>query len=61
MTEQKLGAKPGNGAVGGGGMASRSWWHAALYKGRSVGSSQLNTREIILQHVAQLKDKLYEE
>jgi hypothetical protein len=32
-----------------------------LYKGRSVGSSQLNTREIILQHVAQLKDKLSEE
>jgi protein-tyrosine phosphatase len=32
-----------------------------LYKGRSVGSRQLNTREIILQHVAQLKDKLYEE
>ena len=32
-----------------------------LYKGRSVGSSHLNTREIILQHVAQLKDKLSEE
>ena len=32
-----------------------------LYKGRSVGSTHLNTREIILQHVAQLKDKLYEE
>jgi protein-tyrosine phosphatase len=31
-----------------------------LYKGRSVGSSQLNTREIILQHVTQLKDKLFE-
>ena len=32
-----------------------------LYKGRSVDPSQLNTRAIILQHVAQLKDKLYEE
>jgi protein-tyrosine phosphatase len=32
-----------------------------LYQERSVGSSQLNTREIILQHVAQLKDKLYAE
>jgi protein-tyrosine phosphatase len=32
-----------------------------LYKGRSVDPTQLNTREMILQHVAQLKDKLYEE
>ena len=32
-----------------------------LYKERSIGTSHLNTREIILQHVAQLKDKLYEE
>jgi protein-tyrosine phosphatase len=32
-----------------------------LYKKRSVGSTHLNTREIILQRVAQLKDKLYEE
>ncbi len=32
-----------------------------LFKGRSIDLSQLNTREIILQHVAQLKDKLYEE
>jgi protein-tyrosine phosphatase len=32
-----------------------------LYKGRSIDLTQVNTREIILQHVAQLKDKLYEE
>ena len=32
-----------------------------LYKGRSIDPSQLNTKEVILQHVAQLKDKLYEE
>ena len=32
-----------------------------LFKGRSIDLSQLNTREIILQHVAQLKHKLYEE
>ena len=32
-----------------------------LYKGRSVSPTQLNTREIILRPVAQLKDKLYEE
>ena len=31
-----------------------------LFKGRSIDLSQLNTREIILQHVAQLKHKLYE-
>ena len=32
-----------------------------LFKGRSIDLSQINTREIILQHVAQLKDKLCEE
>jgi protein-tyrosine phosphatase len=32
-----------------------------LFKGRMIDPSQLNTREIILQRVAQLKDKLYEE
>jgi len=32
-----------------------------LFKGRSIDRTQLNTREIILQLVAQLKHKLYEE
>jgi protein-tyrosine phosphatase len=32
-----------------------------LFKGRSIDLSQLNTREMILQHVAQLKHRLYEE
>jgi protein-tyrosine phosphatase len=32
-----------------------------LYKGRSIDRAQLNTREMILQHVAQLKNRLYEE
>jgi protein-tyrosine phosphatase len=32
-----------------------------LYEGRSVDPSKLNSREMILQRVAQLKDKLYEE
>jgi protein-tyrosine phosphatase len=32
-----------------------------LYQGRSVDPHRLNSREIILEHVAQLKDRLYEE
>jgi len=32
-----------------------------LFKGRNIDLTQLNTKEIILQHVAQLRQKLYEE
>jgi protein-tyrosine phosphatase len=32
-----------------------------LFKGRTIDPSRLNTKKMILQHVAQLRDKLYEE
>ena len=32
-----------------------------LFKGRTIDLSQINDKEIILQHVAQLRQKLYEE
>jgi protein-tyrosine phosphatase len=32
-----------------------------LFKGRTIDLTRLNTKEIILQHVAQLRHKLYEE
>ena len=32
-----------------------------LYQGRSADPNRINSKEVILQHVAQLKDRLYEE